>query len=89
MENVFAAGLGPLEKAAEMLGHHTEGILNYIFYRITNAASAGISSTIQNLKHAARGLPAFKTSRNRDPYDRKNCRWENLAGARRGKNHCS
>lgn len=63
MESAFATGLGPLAKAAEMIGHHAEGILNFIFHRITNAASEGINSTIQNLKHAARGLPAFKTFR--------------------------
>jgi transposase len=65
METVFAAGPGPLEKAAAMIGHHAEGILNYIFHRITNAASEGINSTIQSLKHAARGLPVFKTFRTR------------------------
>ena len=65
METVFATGLGPLEKAAEMIGRHAEGILNYIFHRITNAASEGINSTIQSLKHAARGLPAFKSFRTR------------------------
>lgn len=65
METVFATGLKPLEKAAEMIGQHAEGILNYIFHRITNAASEGINSTIQSLKHAARGLPSFKTFRTR------------------------
>lgn len=65
METVFATGLKPLEKAAEMIGEHAEGILNFIFHRITNAASEGINSTIQSLKHAARGLPAFKTFRTR------------------------
>ncbi len=65
MEAAFATGLQPLEKAAEMIGHHAEGILSYIFHRITNAASEGINSTIQSLKHAARGLPAFKTFRTR------------------------
>jgi len=65
METVFASGLGPLEKVADMIGHHAEGILNYIFHRITNAASEGINSTIQSLKHAARGLPAFKSFRTR------------------------
>ena len=65
METVFATGLGPLEKVAEMIGHHAEGILNYIFHGITNAASEGINSTIQSLKHAARGLPSFKTFRTR------------------------
>lgn len=65
METAFATGLKPLEKAAEMIGHHAEGILNYIFHRITNAASEGINSTIQSLKHAARGLPAFKSFRTR------------------------
>ena len=65
METVFAGGLKPLEKVADMTGHHAEGILNYIFHRITNAASEGINSTIQSLKHAACGLPAFKSFRTR------------------------
>lgn len=65
MEAAFATGLRPLEKAAEMIGRHAEGILNYIFHRITNAASEGINSTIQSLKHAARGLPAFESFRTR------------------------
>jgi len=63
METALATGLKPLEKVAEMIGRHAEGILNYIFHRITNAASEAINSTIQCLKHAARGLPAFKTFR--------------------------
>jgi transposase len=65
METVFATGLRPLEKAAEIIGQHAEGILNFIFHRITNAASEGINATIQSLKHAARGLPVFKTFRTR------------------------
>lgn len=65
MKAVFCAGLQPLVKAAEMIGNHAEGILNYIHHRITNAASEGINSTIQSLKHAARGLPAFKSFRTR------------------------
>lgn len=59
METAFASGLRPLGKAAELIGKHAEGILNYIFHSITNAASEGINSTIKNLKHAARGLPVF------------------------------
>ncbi len=65
METAFATGLRPLERAAEMIGRHAEGILNFIFHRITNAASEGINSTIQSLKHAARGLPVFKNFRTR------------------------
>jgi len=65
MEPVFANGLRPLAKVADMIGHHAEGILNDIFHRITNAASEGINSTIQSLKHAARGLPVFKSFRTR------------------------
>ena len=63
VQTVFTAGLKPLEKAAEMIGIHSAGILDYIYHRITNAASEGINSTIQSLKHAARGLPSFKTFR--------------------------
>lgn len=65
VETALATGLRPLEKAAEIIGRHAEGILNFIYHRITNAASEGINSTIQSLKHAARGLPVFKTFRTR------------------------
>jgi len=62
METVFAGGLKPLEKVADMTGHHAEGILNYIFHRITNTASEGINSTIQSIKHAARGSRPSRVS---------------------------
>jgi transposase len=58
-------GLRPLVKAAEMIEKHSVGILNYIHYRITNAGAEGINSVIQNLKHAAKGLPNFTSFRRR------------------------
>ena len=64
-EAALTTGLRPLEKAADLIGRHAAGILNYIFHRITNAASEGINSTIQSLKAAARGLPSFQNFRTR------------------------
>ena len=58
-------GLKPLEQAAAMITRHAWGILNYVYHRITNAAAEGINSIIQNLKHAARGLPNFRSFRTR------------------------
>ena len=58
-------GLKPLEQAAAMITRHARGILNYVYHRITNAAAEGNNSIIQNLKHAARGLPNFRSFRTR------------------------
>ena len=63
VEAACEAGLRPMEKVAQMLDAHAEGLLNYIHHRITNAASEGLNSTIQSLKTAARGLPNFKSLR--------------------------
>jgi transposase len=55
----------PLAKAADPIEKHVEGIMNYLMHPITNAAAEGINSIIQNLKHAARGLPRFESFRTR------------------------
>lgn len=65
VETVRTAGLTPLCKAADMVEKHAEGILNFLWYPITNAAAEGVNSIIQSLKHAARGLPNFQSFRTR------------------------
>lgn len=63
VETARATELTPLVKVADMIDKHSEGILNYLMHPITNAAAEGINSVIQNLKHAARGLPRFESLR--------------------------
>jgi transposase len=58
-------GLKPMIKVANMIDKHAEGILNFINHHITNATSEGLNSTIQSLKHAAKGLPCFRSLRTR------------------------
>ena len=65
VETARATELTPLVRAADMIDRHAEGILNYLMHPITNAAAEGINSIIQNLKHAARGLPRFESFRTR------------------------
>jgi transposase len=57
--------LKPLAKVADMIDKHSHGIMNYLIHPITNAASEGMNSIIQSLKHSARGLPNFKSFRTR------------------------
>lgn len=59
------SALKPLAKAADLIDKHAAGIMNYLLHPITNAASEGINSIIQSLKHAARGLPNFPSFRTR------------------------
>jgi transposase len=51
--------LQPIKQVTRMLREHVEELLNYITHRITNAASEGFNSLIQNIKANARGLPNF------------------------------
>ena len=53
------SGLEPLKAVVRMLREHLQELLNYITHRITNAASEGFNSLIQNIKANARGLPNF------------------------------
>jgi len=64
-EAARGSGLAPMAKAADMVDKHAEGILNFLWHPITNAAAEGINSIIQSLKHAARGLPNFESFRSR------------------------
>lgn len=63
VETARATELTPMVKAADLIDKHAEGILNHLLHPITNAAAEGINSIIQNLKHAARGLPRFASFR--------------------------
>ena len=49
----------PIKAVARMLKAHLPELLNYLAHQITNAASEGFNSLIQNLKANARGLPNF------------------------------
>lgn len=55
----------PIKHFARMLKTHLPELLNYITHRITNAASEGFNSLIQNIKANARGLPNFTKFRTR------------------------
>jgi transposase len=57
--------LSPIKQVARMLKTHLPELLNYITHRITNAASEGFNSLIQNIKANARGLPNFQKFRTR------------------------
>jgi transposase len=57
--------LEPLKRVVRMLREHVQELLNYITHRITNAASEGFNSLIQNIKANARGLPNFAKFRTR------------------------
>lgn len=57
--------LQPLKQVAWMLKAHEPELLNYLLHRITNAASEGFNSLIQNIKVNARGLPNFHNFRTR------------------------
>ena len=56
--------LEPIKKKAKMIKKHLDNILTYFKHRITNAASEGINSKIQNIKSNARGYRSFKGFRN-------------------------
>lgn len=55
----------PMKHVARMLKAHLPELLNYHTHRITNAASEGFNSLIQNIKANARGLPNFTKFRTR------------------------
>lgn len=62
---VMRSRLEPIRQVARMLREHLQELLNYIAHRITNAASEGFNSLIQNIKANARGLPNFAKFRTR------------------------
>jgi transposase len=55
--------LEPVKKVAAMLKEHLEGVWAYFEHRVTNAVSEGLNSTIQMLKHRARGYRSFANLR--------------------------
>jgi transposase len=52
--------LGPVKKVARMLKKHLDGLLAYFRHWITNAATEGLNSKIQQIKAAARGFRNFE-----------------------------
>jgi transposase len=55
--------LEPVNKVAEMVKRHIDGVMNYFLHPITNAVSEGLNSTIQLLKQQARGYRNFSNFR--------------------------
>lgn len=49
-------GIPEMKRASESVLRHREGILNWYEHRITNAVLEGVNSTIQQMKHEARGF---------------------------------
>jgi transposase len=64
-EAVAHAGLRPMIRAAETVKRHLWGIVSFVEHPITNAATEGVNSMIQSLRHSARGLPNFASLRTR------------------------
>ena len=52
-------------KSAETVKQHLWGIAGFVTHPITNAATEGVNSMIQSLRHSARGLPNFASPRTR------------------------
>jgi transposase len=59
------AGLRPIIKEAETVKRHLWGIAGFVTHPIANAATEGVNSMIQSLRHSARGLPNFASLRTR------------------------
>lgn len=55
--------LAPTTRVAQTLLKHFEGLENYIFHRITNAAAEGFNSAIQSVLGNARGFRSFDAFR--------------------------
>ena len=51
--------LEPVKKVAKMLKSHLDNVLTYFVHPITNAVSEALNSTLQMLKHRARGYRSF------------------------------
>ncbi|MFU8812537.1 MAG: transposase [Balneolaceae bacterium] len=56
--------MGACQKVADMFTNHLMGILNYIFYRITNSRPEQVNSKIEQLKTILRGNRNFGNFRN-------------------------
>lgn len=55
--------LTSVTRVAKTLERHFDGLYNYIFHRITNAAAEGFNSAIQSILSNARGFRRFETFR--------------------------
>jgi transposase len=55
--------LEPVRKVATMLKSHLDNVLTYFVHPITNAVSEALNSTLQMLKHRARGYRSFANFR--------------------------
>ena len=51
--------LKPIKHVARTLKDHLKGLLGYVIHQITNAATEGLNSKIQNIKASARGFRSF------------------------------
>ena len=52
-----------VSKVAEMFIAHSQGILNYLHHRISNAMAEAINSIIQEIKYVARGFRKYENFR--------------------------
>jgi len=62
-DQVKAASPEPMEKVADTLNNHLEGLLSCIYHPITNARAEGLNSKIQSIKADARGFRSFSKFR--------------------------
>lgn len=53
--------LDPMKRVANSLKSNKEEILNYFYYRVTNAIAEGINSLIQSAKRRAGGFRTFES----------------------------
>ena len=63
--NAMRSKLEPVKKVVKMLRRHSDGLLNYTRYHITNATAEGFNSVIQLIKTNARGFRSFESYRAR------------------------
>jgi transposase len=63
IEYAEQTGIPAMRKVAGMLRRKTEGLLNYLKHRVTNAAAESLNAKIQLLKSTARGFRAFENYR--------------------------
>jgi transposase len=63
IEYAEQTGIPAMRKVAGMLRRKTEGLLNYLKHRVTNATAESLNAKIQLLKSTARGYRAFENYR--------------------------
>lgn len=64
-QSAIRSRIEPLKTLARTIKKHSEGILNYFLFPITNAIAEGFNSSIQAIKSAARGFRNFHNYRAR------------------------